>query len=71
MLLFVYFVFLGSCYYPVAGGIATIYFFLFVMAGVIAQWQMEWPLQGCECFPPGRFSSQGADGLGNLLKFQF
>ena len=30
---------------PVVNGIATI-LFLFVMADVIAQWQMEWPLQG-------------------------
>ena len=28
-----------------ADGIATI-LFLFAVAGVIAQWQMEWPLQG-------------------------
>ena len=36
---------MGRCYYPVADEKTTI-LFLFVMADVIAQWQMEWPLQG-------------------------
>ena len=36
---------LGRCYCLVADGIAT--FFVYnVIADVIAQWQMEWPLQG-------------------------
>ena len=35
---------MGRCYCPVADGMAT--FCIFVMADVIAQWQMEWPLQG-------------------------
>ena len=45
MLLFVFIILGGRCYSPVAEGIATI-LFLFVMADVIAQCQMEWPLQG-------------------------
>ena len=49
---------------------------IIVLADVIAMWQMEKPLHwcfiylmadviataGCECFPPGRCHSQGADG---------
>ena len=35
---------MGRCYCPVADGMATIC--VYVMADVIAQWQMEWPLQG-------------------------
>ena len=64
-LLFVHFCFMGRCYCPVRDGIAT--FFVLVMADVIAQCQMEWPLQGCECIPPGRCCSQGADGCGYLF----
>ena len=35
---------MGRCYCPVVDAMAT--FCIFVMADVIAQWQMEWPLQG-------------------------
>ena len=34
---------MGRCYCPVVDAMAT--FCIFVMADVIAQWQMEWPLQ--------------------------
>ena len=46
---------MGRCYCPVADGIGN---FIVVRADVIAQWQMEWPLQGVR-FPPGRCCSQG------------
>ena len=36
--------------------------FIVVIAGVITQWQMEWPLQGGSDLSPGRCCSQGADG---------
>ena len=38
--------YVGWCYCQMADRIATCYLLYVVMAGVIAQWQMEWPLQG-------------------------
>ena len=37
-------------------------FYCVVMADVIAQQQMEWPLRGGSVLSPGRHYSQGADG---------
>ena len=59
MLLICFLCCMGRCYHPVADGMAT--FCIFVMADVIAQWQMEWPLQGVSVpswlmlFPGGRW----------------
>ena len=53
----------------VADGIATYCYYYSVMADVIAQWQMEWPLQGGSDLSPGRCYSQGADGCSWVYLF--
>ena len=60
---------IGQCYCQVADGIATYCYYCFVMADVIAQWQMEWPLQGGSDLSPGRCCSQGADGCSWVYLF--
>ena len=59
----------GRCYCPVADGKDTHFLLFVVMAGVIAQWQMEWPLQGGSDLSPGRCYSQGADGCSWVCLF--
>ena len=70
MLLFVFIVFWGRCYCPMADGMATI-LFLFVMADVIAQWQMEWPLQDVSAPLLVDVVPRGQMDMGSLFKFQF
>ena len=45
--------------------------FLFVMADVIAQWQMEWPLQGVSASLLVDVVPRGQMDMGSLFKFQF
>ena len=65
-----FFCLLGRCYCPAANGIATI-LFLFVMADVIAQWQMEWPLLGVHASLQVCVKPRGLMDMGSLFKFQF
>ena len=56
---------MGRCYCPVADGMATIY--VYVMADVIAQWQMEWPLQGVSASLLVDVVPRGQMDMGNYL----
>ena len=57
----------GRCYCHVAGWNSHTFILCVVMADVIAQWQVEWPLQGVSVSLLVDVIPQGADGyLGRI-----